>query len=298
MNDMAVNINNISMHYPFFDLKNVSIQVPKGSIMGLIGPNGAGKSTTIRVLMGLLAPDTGSVEVMGYDMLSKSHEARWKIGYVSEDLRLYKKMTVGWHMQFIKNIFSDWDDDYAKELLSSFDLNPEQKLQGLSHGQRVKTALLLVLARHPDLLVLDEPTTGLDPVARMETIDEMMKVLLDEDRSIIFSSHNTSDVEQLSDQITFIDRGQVVSSRDKESFLDSWRRVRVTTNESVDVSAMRDVVTEQVMGQQTIITTNNFSDDLLADWHSQGLEITTHESLTLEEIFLAEVKSSRQGVTA
>ena len=295
MTDLAVNINNVSMHYPFFDLKNVSMQVPKGSIMGLIGPNGAGKSTSIRIMMGLLFPDSGTVEVLGYNMLEKAHEARWKIGYVSEDMRLYKGMTIGWHMQFIKDMFHDWDEAYAKQLLQRFNLNPAQKLKGLSHGQRVKTALLLVLARHPDLLILDEPTTGLDPVARMETLDEMMKILMDEDRSIIFSSHNTADVEQLSDQITFIDHGQVVNSRDKESFLESWRRVRISLKRPDQLMTLNKAVHSQINGRSAVVTTNDFSAELLTQWQSDDIEIVGIDPMTLEEIFLAEVKSSRQG---
>ena len=151
MTNLAINMADVNIHYPYFDLQNVSMQVPKGSIMGLIGPNGAGKSTSIRIMMGLLAPDSGAVEVLGYDMLDKSHLARWKIGYVSEDLRLYKSKTLGWHIKFIREVFADWDDDYAKELIKRFGLNTEQKLKGFSHGQRVKSALLLILARHPDL---------------------------------------------------------------------------------------------------------------------------------------------------
>ena len=298
MSDLAVNMNNVSIHYPFFDLQDVSIQVDRGSIMGLIGPNGAGKSTTIRIMMGLLFPDSGSVEVMGYDMLQRSNEARWKIGYVSEDMRLYKSMTLGWHMKFISDMFSDWDDAYANDLLKRFGLNTEQKLKGFSHGQRVKSALLLILARHPDLLILDEPTTGLDPVARMETLDEMMKVLMDEDRSIVFSSHNTTDVEQLSHQITFIDHGKVVSSRDKESFLESWRRVRMTVKDSGQLQSLNKAVQQQVNGHSAVVTTNDFSDALIREWQANDIEVVGVDPMTLEEIFLAEVKSSRQGEAA
>ena len=295
MSNLAVDLNNVSIHYPFFDLKDVSIRVEKGSIMGLIGPNGAGKSTTIRIMMGLLFPDSGSVNVLGYNMIEKSNEARWKIGYVSEDMRLYKNMTLAWHMKFIREMFNDWDDDYAADLIKRFDLKPEQKLKGFSHGQRVKSALLLTLARHPDLLILDEPTTGLDPVARMETLDEMMRVLMDEERSIVFSSHNTTDVEQLSDQITFIDNGKVVNSRDKESFLESWRRVRMTINDQAQLSSLNKAVQTQVSGSSAVVTTNDFSDELIQQWQSNDIEVVGVDPMTLEEIFLAEVKSSREG---
>src|SRR5215469_11415761 len=115
-------------------------------------------------------------------------------------------------MKFIQSIYPQWDQPYAETLLSRFDLKPQQKVKGLSHGQRVKAALLLALARRPRLLVLDEPTTGLDPVARQEVLGELMAVLADDERSVLFSSHNTQDVEQISDHITFIDRGRIIDS--------------------------------------------------------------------------------------
>lgn len=294
MSNLALNLKDVSISYPHFELENINLTLERGSILGLIGPNGAGKSTTIRILMGLLKPDSGHVEVLGHDMLKDAAAARWKIGYASEDLRLYKKMTIGWHMQFIKDMFSDWDDDYATDLLKKFDLRPDLKIKGLSHGQRVKSSLLLILARRPDLLVLDEPTTGLDPVARMETLNEMMEVLMEEHRSIIFSSHNTADVEQLSDQIAFIDRGHVVKSDDKESFLEIWRRVRVSLGSGIDISALPGIVESKIHGQSAVLTTNQFSDSLLSQWKSKQLQVDGVEPLTLEEIFLAEVASARR----
>ena len=295
MTNMALEMNNVSMHYPHFDLTDVSLAMEKGTIMGLIGPNGAGKSTTIRIMMGLLYPDAGQVTVLGTDMINEGHKARWNIGYASEDLRLYKGMTIGWHMKFVQQMFADWDADYAKGLLGRFNLNPDQKVKGLSHGQRVKASLLLILARHPDLLILDEPTTGLDPVARMETLDEMMAVLMDEDRSIVFSSHNTVDVEQLSDQITFIDGGRVVNSNDKESYVEAWRRVRVKVAESANLGALPHATQQQISGSTAAILTNKFSDELMTEWQSHGVTVDGVEALTLEEIFLAEVKASRKG---
>lgn len=293
--DLALDMQNVCKTYPQFDLSNISLQLEKGSILGLIGPNGAGKSTSIRIMMGLLIPDSGSVKVLGHDMLTNANAAKWKIGYASEDLRLYRSKTIGWHMAFIQSIFQDWDHDYAQKLLKIFRLNPDQKVKGLSHGQRVKASLLLILARNPDLLILDEPTTGLDPVARRETLNEMMEILVDEHRSIIFSSHNTTDVEQLSDQITFIDDGRVVNSHDKETFLELWRRIRVTLPEGQALPDLSHLSDQKVSGRSAILTTNNFSDDLLQEWKTKIDQIDSVEMMTLEEIFVEEVALSRKG---
>ena len=150
--------------------------------------------------------------------------AKQDIGFASEDMRLYgRRRSPGTWASSARSIRAG-----IRRTPSSCSgvstCRAEQKIKGLSHGQRVKAALLLVLARRPRLLVLDEPTTGLDPVARHEVLGELMEVLADEDRTILFSSHNTLDVEQISDQITFIDRGRIIDSGDKESFLDRWRR--------------------------------------------------------------------------
>ena len=293
MNELALDLQGVGITYPHFTLKDINIQLERGSILGLIGPNGAGKSTTIRILMGLLLPDTGKVNVLGHDMTREANKAKWKIGYASDDLRLYKNMTVEWHMQFIARMFKDWDQAYAEDLLRKFDLRSEQKVKGLSHGQRVKASLLLILARRPELLVLDEPTTGLDPVARQETLNEMMEVLLDEHRSIVFSSHNTADVEQLSDQITFIDRGHVVNSNDKETFLEAWRRVRLTHADASSLARLNGCIDQRVDGHSVIVTTNQYSESLINDWKTESLSIDTVERMTLEEIFVAEVMNSR-----
>jgi ABC-2 type transport system ATP-binding protein len=198
MNDLSVKFDGVSKRYTHFSLENVHLELPTGSIMGFIGANGAGKSTTIRILMGLVHQDEGSVQVLGHPMPADQAAAKLDIGFVSEDMRLYGAATLAWHMNFMRPIYPRWDQPYADKLAQRFDLKPQQKIKGLSHGQRVKAALLLALARRPRLLVLDEPTTGLDPVARVEVLGELMAALADEDRTILFSSHNTLDVEQIS----------------------------------------------------------------------------------------------------
>lgn len=208
MNHMAIELEGVCKSYRFFELQNVSLHLRRGTIMGLIGPNGAGKSTTIRILMGLVDQDRGEVRVLGRRVPDQQVTAKWDIGFASDDMRLYGAMTMDWHMNFMKSIYESWDAGYAQLLLKRFGLQAEQKIKGLSYGQRVKAALLLVIARRPKLVVLDEPTTGLDPVARHEILRELSDVMADEDRSILFSSQNTQDVEQISDCIMFIDRGR------------------------------------------------------------------------------------------
>jgi ABC-2 type transport system ATP-binding protein len=224
----AVQCEGINKQYPHFHLQDVDLSLEQGAVMGLVGPNGAGKSTILRIVMGLVGSDSGRVEVLGHRMPEDQIAAKYNIGFVAEDMRLYESESIAFHMEFIKSIFDSWDDDYSAALLHRLDLIKEQKVKGLSHGQRVKVLLLLALARRPRLLVFDEPTTGLDPAVRKEVLDEMMNALEDETRSILFSSHYTLDIEQISDYITFIYDGRIVESRDKEAFLDGWRRLRLT----------------------------------------------------------------------
>jgi ABC-2 type transport system ATP-binding protein len=298
MTDCAVELSGVGKKYRFFSLDNIHLKLPQGQIMGLIGPNGAGKSTTIRILMGLVHQDAGEVRVLGHHMPAEQVAAKWKIGFASEDMRLYESMTLGWHMNFIQSIYPDWDTAYGQLLLKRFGLRAEQKIKGLSHGQRVKATLLLILARRPKLLVLDEPTTGLDPVARHEILRELTNVMTDEGRSVLFSSHNTQDVEQISDQITFIDRGRIIDSMDKEIYLDRWRRLRLEAPAGVELPALPGIIDIRQEGRLAVATANAFVPDLANAYENSGVRVHRVETMTLEEIFVANVEHSREEVSA
>ncbi|MEM9302676.1 MAG: ABC transporter ATP-binding protein [Pseudomonadota bacterium] len=293
-----IELAGVSKRYEHFELADVDLALEPGHIMGFIGPNGAGKSTTLRIIMGLIAPDAGTVDVLGRRMPGDQVTAKREIGFASEDMRLYPSATLAWHMDFIRSIYPGWDDPYAAQLLKRFDLHAEQPIKGLSHGQRVKAGLLLVLARRPRLLVLDEPTTGLDPVARTEILNELMEVVLDESRAVLFSSHNTQDVEQLSDQITFIDRGRILTSHDKETFLDSWRRIRFEAPDDFELPSLPAIAETRRSGRLATVTTGQFGPDVATRLTDSGAVIQSIENMTLEEIFVAEVMSSRQGEAA
>lgn len=286
---LAIDCKGIAKQYRHFKLHDVDLSFEQGAVMGLVGPNGAGKSTILRIVMGLLGPDRGSVEVLGHAMPREQIAAKRKIGFVAEDMRLYESETIAFHMDFIRSIFDSWDDDYAHALLKRLDLNKNQKVKGMSHGQRVKATLLLALARRPNLLVFDEPTTGLDPAVRKEVLDEMMNALEDETRSILFSSHNTLDIEQISDYITFIYGGRVIESRNKEDFLDGWRRLRLTNMGGVPLPKLPNIRDVQQSGRLWVVTVNGYDDSLPAQFTQAGLSVDAIERLTLEEIFLANV---------
>lgn len=298
MTDYAIELSGVCKSYRFFELQNIALHLQRGTIMGLIGPNGAGKSTTIRILMGLVHQDRGEVRVLGHRMPQDQVAAKWDIGFASDDMRLYDSMTMAWHINFMKSIYPSWDDAYAQLLLKRFGLNAEQKVKGLSHGQRVKAALLLVFARRPRLLVLDEPTTGLDPVARHEILRELTAVMTDEGRSVLFSSHNTQDVEQISDQITFIDRGRIIDSMDKENYLDRWRRLRLEVPDGVALPTLPGVIGVQKTGRLAVAIANAFESHLPNEYENSGARVHAVENMTLEEIFVANVEHSREEVNA
>lgn len=294
MSDLSICLEGVSKRYPHFFLDSVSLELPKGSVLGFIGANGAGKSTTIRIVMGLVRQDSGLVRVLGHAMPAEQTAAKLEIGFVSEDMRLYGAGTLGWHMDFVARMYPRWDKAYAELLLRRFDLKAQQRIKGLSHGQRVKAALLLALARQPRLLILDEPTTGLDPVARREVLGELMSVLKDEERTIFFSSHNTLEVEQISDRIAFIDRGRLIALDEKEDLLDRWRRVRLVVPPSAALPELPGVVEVAGTERLPVLTTSQFDPAVVSLCQNRGVTVQAVDSMTLEEIFVANVQSRRE----
>jgi ABC-2 type transport system ATP-binding protein len=286
-----IEMRGVTKAFRFFTLQDISLDLEPGQVMGFVGPNGAGKSTTIRLVMGLLRADAGEIRVLGYPMPEGQAIAKRDIGYASAEMRLFPNATVGWHMAFAASIYPDWDPSYAEALVRRFNLRPEQGVRGLSQGEHIKAALLLALARRPRLLVLDEPTTGLDPVARHEMISEFMDVLRDDRRSILFSSHNTVDVERISDRITFIDRGRLVASSDKEDFLERWRRIEVQLPPGAALPELPDIVAHASDGQFHTLTTNGFCEAQLA---GLGGSVRNVQRMNLEEIFVANVMRHRE----
>jgi ABC-2 type transport system ATP-binding protein len=292
---LAARLQNVTKSYAHFQLKGIHLELTKGTVMGLIGPNGAGKSTIMRILMGLVKPDAGTVSVLGTAISSSEAAAKQEIGYFSDDMRLYKPESVGWHMQFVRSLYPTWDDQYAAGLLHRFGLIEHQAVKGLSHGQRVKAMLLLILARRPKLLILDEPTNGLDPVARHEVLAELMKVVEDENRTVLYSSHNTQDVEQISDTITFIDRGQVISAGNRDEYLDRWKRIRLHVSDDWSVPKLEGLRLESSFRSLRVLSMNQFQDRTAEQIAMSGATIEAIAPMTLEEIFVSTVMRGREG---
>jgi ABC-2 type transport system ATP-binding protein len=294
MTEPLIDLDGVEKSYRFFRLSNVAMRLEAGQILGFVGPNGAGKSTTIRILMGMIRAERGTVRVLGHLVPRDQALAKRDLGFVSEDMQLHGTATLAWHMRLVASIYPGWDVKYANVLLRRFNLHAEQTVKALSHGERMKAALLLTLARRPRLLLLDEPTTGLDPVARHEILGELMDVVRDERRGILFSSHNTQDVEQISDQITFIDRGRIIDSSDKEAFLDRWRRLHLDVPPGTAVPVLPGIVDTTASGRIAVVTTNSYTPEIDMACIRAGLTVRDVQRMTLEEIFVANVMSNRR----
>jgi ABC-2 type transport system ATP-binding protein len=291
----AIALKGVRKRYDTFALHDIDLELPVGQVMGLVGVNGAGKSTLLRLLMGLVRADGGEVEVLGQRLPQAQVAVKREIGYASDDMRLYRGQTLRWHMDFVRGVYPGWDEDYAQDLLKRFDLKAQQALGGFSHGQRVKALLLLIFARHPRLLLLDEPTTGLDPVARGEVLDALADVLRDEERSILFSSHNTADIEQIADSITFVHGGRVVASRDKESFLDGWRRVLCRGEWTDALRRLPGVASVRNSAPLIELKTGAFDAATLPSLQALGLAVESVEPMPLEDIFVTTVRGSNNA---
>src|SRR3954471_4608677 len=193
-------------------LSSVNLVIPRGGVYGLVGANGAGKTTLIRHILGLLRTEEGSVRVFGRDPVADPVGVLSRIGYLSEENDLPGWMRIGELIRYQRAFYPRWDDAYADELRRAFALDPAARIKTLSKGQKARAGLLIALAHRPELLVLDEPSSGLDPIVRRDIVGAVMRTIADEGRTVLFSSHLLTEVEQVADHVTMIDNGRIVLS--------------------------------------------------------------------------------------
>jgi ABC-2 type transport system ATP-binding protein len=193
-------------------LASVTLSVPRGGVYGLVGANGAGKTTLIKHILGLLRAESGSVRVFGRDPVADPVGVLSRIGYLSEENDLPGWMRVDELLRYSRAFYPAWDDAYAEELRRTFALDPAAKIRNLSKGQKARAGLLVALAYRPELLVLDEPSSGLDPIVRRDILGAVIRTIADEGRTVLFSSHLLDEVEQVADHVTMISRGTIALS--------------------------------------------------------------------------------------
>jgi len=218
-------IKNLRKRYKGFALDGISLDLPQGYILGLIGPNGAGKTTTIKILMNMVKRDGGKVRVFGLDPQKKAKSIKNKVGYLGEEQYFYGNKTVAWTGNFVSAFYDDWDTNAFQGMLTSFGISRTKKTRELSKGMKVRFSLALALSHNPDLLILDEPTAGLDPVIRREVLELLRKKSKNDGKSVIISSHITDDIMRTADLVAFLIQGKIVLVSEKDELLSNWKRI-------------------------------------------------------------------------
>jgi len=211
-------------------VNNLSLTVPEGRIFAFLGPNAAGKTTTIKLLMNLIEPTKGTAEVLGVKSGKLSPRELARIGYVSENQKIYEWMTVKQLMAFCKPLYPTWDDTFCGELIRLFDLPLDRRISSFSRGMKIKSAFLISLAYRPSLLVLDEPFTGLDPLVRDELIRGILELTTAEHWTVFISSHDINEVEMLADRVGLLDRGRLKLVEPLDALQTRFKKVNITLN--------------------------------------------------------------------
>lgn len=274
----VIEIDKMTKEYQDFSLKEISFNMPKGYIMGFIGPNGSGKTTTIKAILNMIHYQSGDIKVFGLDNQLQADLINEQIGVVLDSNLFVDDWTATDVEKAVAPFYSLWDSQKYTELLSKFNINRTKKVKDLSRGMKVKLMLAVALSHHAKLLILDEPTSGLDPVARDELCDMFSDYVLNEENSILFSTHITADLEKIADYITFILDGKIIFSGPKEDLLEKFLLVKGGLDElNAELRKLLIGLREYGTGFEGLIEAQHIG------------QLTSHfmvESVTLDEIII------------
>ena len=292
--DAVIETRELRKSYGKFEaVRGLSLNVPRGSVCAFLGQNGAGKSSTLRMLLGMARPDSGSGHIFGLkiDDEKDSIRIRERAAFVAEDKRLYDYMTVGQMVRFTKAFFPKWRDDLERRLLEQFELPVDRKIRKLSKGMRTKLALLLGFARGCELLILDEPTEGLDPVAIEEVLQIIVSVAA-EGTTVLFSSHQIAEVEQIADHVLMINRGRLVFDAPLDQVKEQYRHIQAVFSNPVEERDFRIPGIEKASTERhtvSILASHNV-DGIVEHVRMMQANAVDVLPVSLKEIFLEKAK--------
>jgi ABC-2 type transport system ATP-binding protein len=273
----------------------VALSIPSGQGFGLLGPKGAGKTTTLKMLLGLTRRDAGAVSVLGTDPAVDALTVKRRVGYVPEQQFIHRWMRVGEAIAFCRTFYPTWNDALAADLLRQFDLDADKKVKALSKGMLVKLSLILAMSHEPELLILDEPMAGLDPVIREEVLDGIVQRICDRGLTVLFSSHTFADVQRLADAVGILNNGKLMVQSDVGVLLRSTKRIRAVLKDGVTPGSLPDgTIWQRVQNREWLLTVQGFSAEAVSGLRAMN-EVESLEvlDLGLEDIFKDYVRGWR-----
>lgn len=283
----AVVVNKLTKKYSTgFTLGELSLTIPKGEIIGLIGENGAGKTTFIKSILGIINPSSGSIKIFDKDLTTDELSIKEDIGVVLDNMFFPEIMNAHDIEISMQGIFKNWDSNLFHEYLSDFNLQKNQPLKSLSKGMRKKLEIATALSHHPKLLILDEPTSGLDPVVRNEILDIFLNFIQDEDHTILLSTHITSDLEHIADEIVFINKGKIILNKSRDELLDNYGIMKCNLDEFSKIDS-HDIVNYKK---------NKYNYDILVDNRtkmSKKYKDLIIDKITLEDLMVLVIKGEK-----
>ncbi|MEX1230975.1 MAG: ABC transporter ATP-binding protein [Planctomycetaceae bacterium] len=278
-------------------VNRLDLSIPQGSIYGFLGRNGAGKSTTIKMLMGLVHPDAGSAELLGEDAFSIRPQTRAKIAYLAEGHPVYKWMSVGEAVDFTRQFYPVWNGELIEQILDHFQLPRKSKIRRLSNGQRAQVSLALAVAPEPELLILDDPTLGLDTVVRRDFLESLIEIIQRKGRTILFSSHVLGDIERVADRIGIMVDGVLRVDCPTEHFKESMRKIMIEFKEPPpDFPVCKGLVGSWKVGNRLEVNVVGYSEEhrrLAESLNPIAIDVVT---MNLEDAFIEYTRGSRRAL--
>ncbi|MGD8537906.1 MAG: ABC transporter ATP-binding protein [Candidatus Aminicenantes bacterium] len=293
--ERAFQYKNVIKTFPEFKLGPLNLDLEPGTVLGFVGPNGSGKTTTIQCLVGLLRADSGEMEVFGRSNDLNRPEWKLDIGYVGDIQVFYERWTGQQNLDFLSQFYPSWSNDRVNELAKRFNLPLHKRAKDLSTGNRVKLSLVAALAHSPRLLLLDEPTFGIDPVVRTEVLDVLFEILETGERAIFYATHILPEISRLADELAFIDNGKIWLRTPKEDLTEKWRKI--TFFLARDDIELKSTVYHRREGHNHLIVSTN-CETALQDLRELGAENILENHMTIEEIAVEILKGGTDVVTA